>query len=140
MTMLPAANIPGEIDGAEPPALICAACGTADDLIIEGIGGTIPAVAGFVSIEYSCLECGSFYGHDASVQQVAKLLDAGVTSLGVLHFAYQFFHCGEPMEDIAEGLSGSGGPNGSQGGLAAEMSTGIRLLQCHCGFQLEVPR
>lgn len=139
MTMLPVANLPGEIDNPGPPALICTRCGSANGLIIEAIEATIPAVPGHVCLEYSCLSCGSFYGHDASVQQVATLLNAGATTPGVLHFGHHFIHCGEPMEAIGEGISCLDGPAGSQSGRSAAISIRTRLLKCHCGFQLDVP-
>ncbi len=102
MTTLPVANLPGGIDDAGPPALICTRCGAANDLIIEAIEATIPAVPGHVCLEYSCLSCDSFYGHNASVQQVATLLNAGATTPGVLHFGHHFIHCGEPRLRPAE--------------------------------------
>ena len=146
MTTSPAANLPGGIDDPGPSVLVCTACGTADDLVIEAIEAIIPAVPGFVCLEYSCSACGCFYGHDASVQQVATVLNAGATAPGVLHFGRYFIHCGEPMEDIGEGVvrlgppAGSrGGPAGSRGGPSATISMRTRLLRCHCGFQLDVP-
>ena len=105
MTTLPTANLPGGIDDAGPPVLICTGCGDAHGLLVEAIEAAVPVVPGLVSIEYSCSACGSFYGHDASVQQVAELLNAGVTAPGVLHFGRHFIHCSEPMEEVGEGIS-----------------------------------
>ncbi|MCQ9163990.1 hypothetical protein [Arthrobacter sp. STN4] len=140
MTTLPAGNLSGGIADAGVPALICTRCGTGNDLVIEAIEATSPALPGQVSLEYSCLSCGSFYGHDASVGQVAALLNAGATAPGVLHFGHHYIHCGEPMEETGEGLSCLNDPWGSESGLPATISLRTRLLKCHCGFQLDAPR
>lgn len=139
MTLLPVATLPGEIDNAGTPALICTRCSTANDLIIEAIKETIPAVPGHVCLQYSCSACRSFYGHDATVQQVATLLNAGATAPGIPHFGHHFIHCGEPMEETGEGLSSLHPPVGSKGGRSATISIRTRLLKCHCGFQLDAP-
>jgi hypothetical protein len=101
-------------------------------LIIESIGPIKPTIAGRVCVEYSCSACGSFCAHDASVQQVAELLNSGATAPGVLHFGRYFIHCGEPMEEL--------GDAGSQGNPSGPISIRIRQLRCHCGFQLDVPQ
>ena len=46
------AKLPGGPDASTPPDLLCTECGNADDLIVEGIGGTVPAVPGHVFVEY----------------------------------------------------------------------------------------
>lgn len=139
MTSLPAASLPGGIDGPGAPDLVCTACGTANDLIVEGIEATVPAVSGLVSIEYSCSACDCFYGHDATLVQVATLLEAGATAPGVLPFGHLFIHCGEPMEDMGDGISPLNRPALIEDGPASAMSMRTRLLKCDCGFQLEVP-
>ncbi len=139
MTTSTTAKLPGGADNPGTPALICTRCGDADGLLIEAIGAIIPVMPGFVSIEYSCSACGSFYGHGATVQQVAELLNAGATAPGVLHFGHHFIHCGEPMEDIAEDTSRLHPPAGTQNGPPVAMPLRTRLLKCHCGFQLDVP-
>ncbi|PYI65709.1 hypothetical protein CVV68_16810 [Arthrobacter livingstonensis] len=108
-------------------------------MVIEAIEATVPALPGHVSLEYSCMYCGSFYGHDASVQQVATLLNAGATAPGVLHFGRYFIHCGEPMEETEEGISGLDGPVGSKDSPSPTISIRTRPLKCHCGFRLDVP-
>ncbi|NVM95767.1 hypothetical protein [Arthrobacter wenxiniae] len=139
MTTSPSAKLPGGIEGPGPPALICSGCDTANNLLVEAIEAVNPAAPGFVSIQYSCSDCGSFYAHAASVQQVAELLNAGATAPGVLQFGRYFIHCGEPMEDIAAGVSHLGPPAGSQGSASAAISIGTRQLRCRCGFQLDAP-
>jgi hypothetical protein len=133
------ANSPGGKEGPGTQTLVCPGCGSADDLLIEAIGAISPAESGRVCVEYSCSACGSFYAHAASVQQVAELLNAGATAPGVLQFGRYFIHCGEPMEDIAAGVSHLGPPAGSQGSASAAISIGTRQLRCRCGFQLDAP-
>ena len=139
MAASPPANLQGGSDAPGTQALNCSACGSTDDLIIESIGPIKPKIAGRISVEYSCSACGSFCAHDATVQQVAELFNAGALAPGVLHFGRYFLHCGEPMEEIAEGVSHLHPPAGSQDNPAGPISIRTRLLQCHCGFQLEVP-
>lgn len=75
-------NLPGESDALGPTDLLCTTCGSAKALIIQAIGTSIPAASGRVSIEYTCSACGSIFGHCATVQQVATLLNAGATTTG----------------------------------------------------------
>jgi hypothetical protein len=132
MTAWPPANLQERSDAPGAQALNCSGCGSTDDLIIEFIGPIKPKIAGRISVEYSCSACGSFCAQDATVQQVAELLNAGATAPGVPHSGRNFSHCGEPMLEIAEGPSRPHVPAGSQRNPA-------RRLKCHCGFQLGVP-
>ncbi|WP_113718904.1 hypothetical protein [Arthrobacter dokdonensis] len=139
MAALPPADRHGGSDALGTQALICSGCGSTDDLIIEFIGPIKPKIAGRISVEYSCSACGSFSAQDATVQQVAEILNSGATAPGVLHFGRYFIHCGEPMLEIAEGLSHLHVPAGSQGNPAGPISVRTHRLKCHCGFQLDVP-
>jgi hypothetical protein len=139
MAASPAANLHGGSDALGTQALNCSGCGSTDDLIIESIGPIEPKIAGRISVEYSCSACGSFSAHDATVQQVAELLNAGAIAPGVLRFGRYFIHCGEPMEELAEGASHLRPPAGSQGNPAGPISVRTHRLRCHCGFQLDVP-
>lgn len=120
--------------------LHCEVCQTAKHPMIESIGPLQPIVAGRVAVEYSCGRCGSFFGHDATVQQVAKLLNAKATIPGVLHFGRYFIHCGEPMEELGDRLSHLHRPIGGRDSSRGRVALRTRRLKCQCGFQLEVPR
>lgn len=126
------------VDGMES-TLQCEGCQTAKHLMIESIGPIQPIVVGRVAVEYSCGQCGSFFGHDATVQQVAKLLNATATAPGILHFGRYFIHCGEPMEELGGSVSHLHPPVGGHTGSPDRVSLRTRRLKCQCGFQLEVP-
>ena len=126
-------------DALGSPDLLCTGCGSGNALTIEAIGTIIPASPGRVSIEYTCSACGSFYVHGATVQQVATLLNAAVTTPGVLRIGSSFIHCGEPMTETRKAHPRLARPAGSQRGRSAAMSIRTRLLTCHCGFQLDAP-
>ena len=109
-------------------------------MIIEGIGTLVPVVPGHVPLQYTCSACGSFYGQGTTIEQVATLLNASATTPGVLHVGRHFIHCNEPMTETGEAHSRLARPAGSQHGRSAAISIHTRLLKCHCGFQLDVPR
>ncbi|MDO5753348.1 hypothetical protein [Arthrobacter sp.] len=138
MTTSPTANLPGKVDAAEWPYLICTKCGTSNGLKIEALEGVIPASPDHVSIEYSCSDCDSFYGHRATVQQVARLLNASTPTLGVLRIGRAFIHCGQPMTETLEADAPLGDPASGHYGCSAENAVRFRLLKCNCGFQLDV--
>jgi hypothetical protein len=139
MAATPAASLHGGSDAPGTQALNCCGCGGTDDLIIEFIGPIKPKTADRIAVEYSCSACGAFCAQDATVQQVAELLNSGATAPGVLHFGRYFIHCGEPMEEIAEGVSHLHPPADSQDNPGDAISIRTRRLTCSCGFQLDVP-
>jgi len=131
---------PAHAKGPGGRRLWCTVCGSAENLMIDTVRGLNPPRAGLVDVEYSCLECGSFFSHAATVAQTGMVLNRPGGGIGVLQFGGVYFHCGKPMPTIdyrqcSVDEPGSAGPG--DGPLGVYLST--TLLRCRCGFQLEIP-
>lgn len=120
--------------------LVCATCHTAKHLIIESIQPHKPRLPGIVEVEYSCERCQSYSAHACSVGAINSLLnpnDASDEGTGVIQFGGEYIHCGEPMERT-NSLAFMLDPSNNQ---SLEGPLGDRpptVLQCHCGFHLEL--
>lgn len=118
------------------PALQCAGCQTAQYVMIESIGPVKPRIAGRVAVEYSCRKCGSFHAHDATVQQVAVLLNAAATAPRVRNLGRHCLQCGEPMDEFEEGDSRLHPAECSQNGATGAAAVQARAVKCHCAARM----
>lgn len=138
MTIDNSFSVQDEFPEARQTALVCLHCLTPDYLMIESIESLNPKIGGQVFVEYSCRRCEAFFAHDASVQDVAKLLTNTPVTAGVLKFGRYYIHCGEPMEKSRIQLS-----EVAVKGHVLASATSVRLssavLRCHCGFQMAIP-
>lgn len=117
----------------------CTDCRTSEHLIIESVQSMVPRTDGWVSVEYSCGKCESFYAHDVSVQAVARFLATADAQPGVLKFGRQYIHCGEPMEEVGMNITGlSVDGDGLQ--HVPEVRIPAVVLKCRCGFQMAIPK
>ncbi len=134
--------IPGAASHVEVKALVCSACHSADHLNLEMIESIEPHPGDLlVMVSYKCMTCEASYSHTAAFHDVAEVLNRAGTVSGLLQFGGEYFHCGEPMSFA----------NSSARSLYAPMSTeevddGLldvylqtRVLQCRCGFRMELP-
>lgn len=127
-------NGPGE----NYPSITCVRCHNAEALTIESIQPATPKVDGWVTVEYSCGTCETFYAHAAPVVSVARFLATSDTPSGVLQFGRYYIHCGEPMERTQLKLSRL---NVTDGDLASAPAVRVpsAILRCNCGFQMTIP-
>ncbi|MCQ9163978.1 hypothetical protein [Arthrobacter sp. STN4] len=127
----------GDRKGRAESSLTCTNCETDEYLIVESIQPHIPRTSGLVSLEYECRSCGAFFAHDASVQDVAKLLANQPGRAGVLHFGRYYIHCGEPMEKGEIRFSTHHPRDGEPADVKATFPSVV--LRCQCGFQMSIP-
>ncbi|MDR6436971.1 DNA-directed RNA polymerase subunit RPC12/RpoP [Paenarthrobacter nicotinovorans] len=131
-------------DAPHPPgdALACASCGTSYFLNLETIESLEPHAGELmVRVAYTCSACESAYEHNASFRNVAAVLNRKESFAGLLQFGGTYLHCGEPMtfaknsgrsvyapistEDVDEDLP--------------DVYLKTRVIQCRCGFRMELP-
>lgn len=128
---------------AEP--IWCGNCNTTDHLILDSIEPLKSPVDGLVDISYTCVECDTFYAHTAVFLDAAAILNDRGNTTGVLQFGGEYVHCGQPME-----LTGSehrslhapiltDGPQGDPQAELLDVYLKTKVLQCRCGFRMELP-
>jgi hypothetical protein len=119
--------------------IVCVRCNSSAALTLESIGPVSPRMDGWVTVEYSCGKCDTFYAHAAPVVSVAKILAMSNTPTGVLQFGRYFIHCGEPMEKTTIQPSRL---RVDDSDLAAVPTVQVptAVLRCHCGFQMAIPQ
>ena len=132
---------PARSDGPRGRRLWCSRCGTDAHLAIESILALQPPRTGLVNAAYTCVDCGFFYSHTATVTQVAAVLNRPGAEAAVLQFGGAYLHCGEPMSGAGSeqrGLYSVASAEGfGDGSLDVYLRT--RVLRCRCGFQMEIP-
>jgi hypothetical protein len=127
-----------------PDRLHCLSCGTGRHLKIHSIDSLTPPAQGLVTVTYTCARCGEAQTQQASVPQVAAILNrpGPSTAADVLQFGGQYIHCGEPMHAAGSELRSVYSPvtteTPAMGLLEVYLST--RVMRCGCGFQMEIPR
>jgi uncharacterized Zn finger protein len=125
-------------------ALHCPACGTDTHLTIHSIDSAPLPAAGLVNVTYTCERCGDLHTEEASVAQVAAILNrpGPVAAAEVLQFGGQYIHCGEPMHAAGSELRSVYAPATTEVQAAAflEVYLSTRVLRCSCGFQMEIPQ
>jgi hypothetical protein len=94
-----------------------------------------------VSVSYTCTACEASYSHTAAFHEVAAVLNRNGTVSGLLQFGGQYFHCGEPMQFAKTSARSVYAPMSTEdvddGLLDVYLKT--RVLQCSCGFRMELP-
>lgn len=132
---------PPRAHGPRGRRLWCGECDTDQRLVIETIQAPAPPRTGLILAAYTCVGCGFFYSHLATVEQVAAVLNGPGQGYGVFQFGGTYFHCGEPMpatgiehrtiSDTAATVGPLGGP--------VEVCLRTRVMRCRCGFRMEIP-
>lgn len=139
MSTISNAKLPGEAHRPPGDRLWCSECRTDEHLIVESIEALHPPRDGMVDVSYTCVECDYFYGHPATVHDVAAVLNRHGQMVGVLQFGGEYFHCGAPMMSVSSGTSSISGEELSARHTIHDVHLPTRLLRCGCGFQMEVP-
>lgn len=127
---------PSASEGTE---FTCGKCGTPDHLIIESLQALDPDLDGWVSVDYSCGACGSFFAHDVAVTCLTGLISDLESPLGVAEVGQQYVHCGEPMQEGDMDVTGIADTQ-SQENHILEVQLPTVVLRCRCGFQMSIPR
>lgn len=134
--------VPGDASRLQAEALSCTKCRSSDRLNLETIESIEPHAGELmVWVSYTCLACEASYAHRAAFRDVAAVLNRNGSVSGLLQFGGVYLHCGEPMafaqssarsvyapmttEDVDDGL------------LDVYLKT--RVIQCRCGFRMELP-
>lgn len=139
MSTISNAQLPGGAHRPPGDRLWCSECSTDEHLIVESIEALHPPQDGLVDVSYTCVECDYFYGHPASVHDVAAVLNRHGQMMGVLQFGGEYFHCGTPMTSVSSGTSSIRGEELLPRNTIHDVHLPTRLLRCGCGFQMEVP-
>ncbi len=139
MSTISNAKLPGEAHRPPGDRLWCSECRTDEHLIVDSIEALHPPQDGLVDVSYTCIECDYFYGHPASIHDVAAVLNRHGQMMGVLQFGGEYFHCGTPMTSVSSGTSSIPGEELSLRHTIHDVHLPTRLLRCGCGFQMEVP-
>lgn len=119
----------------------CGHCGTAEHVILDSIEPLKPPSAEFVDVAYTCVECDMFYAHAATFQDLAAILNQRGTVSGVLQFGGEFIHCGEPMQISGTGFHSVYAPMTTEDPAVdlLDVYLATKVLQCRCGFRMELP-
>lgn len=142
MSMMRNPLIPGSTQHPKAQALLCGKCRSTDHLDLETIESIEPHSGELlVSVSYTCLACESSYAHTAAFHEVAAVLNRNGTVSGLLQFGGQYFHCGEPMQFSTTSARSVYAPLSTEdtddGLMDVYLKT--RVLQCRCGFRMELP-
>ncbi len=132
-TTIPADIVP------EAAEFTCARCSTPEHLVIESLHALEPAVDGWVMVDYSCSDCGSFYAHEVSVNCLTEFISGVEAPLGVVEVGQQYVHCGEPMQEGDMNLTGIA-DTASTDAPIPDVQLPTVVLRCRCGFQMSIPR
>lgn len=94
-----------------------------------------------VHVVYACTACGSFHAHTAAFRQVATLLNHSNAVPGLMHFGGLYLHCGIPMAPAgtAHRIIQAILPDGTMEAALPDVELTTEILQCKCGFRLELP-
>lgn len=94
-----------------------------------------------VEVGYSCRACRRNYLHLAGVADVAAVLNRETHPEGVLTFAGSYIHCGQPMQKTGSEIRRLTAPSftdrRTEDDLGVYLTT--QVLNCPCGFQIELP-
>lgn len=141
MATTPNSARPFRASGPRGRRLWCAVCDTDEHLLIESIDSLRPPNVKLVLVAYTCGECDYFYSHPADVFDVADVLNRPGQVSGVLQFGGQYLHCGQLMTTAGSGLRRICAPvtPESSGEDLLDVCLRTRVLQCACGFRMEIP-
>lgn len=134
--------VPGDATRPHAEPLQCRQCRSTDHLDLETIESIEPHTGELlVAVSYTCLRCESSYAHTAAFHDVAGVLNRNGTVSGLLQFGGQYFHCGEPMQFAKSSTRSVYAPLSTEevddGLLDVYLKT--RVIQCRCGFRMELP-
>lgn len=122
-----------------PRALRCESCGTEHRLTIHAITAMETGTSELVTVSYTCADCHRFQEHPAYAADVTAALHQVHWMARVILFGDDYVHCGFPMEEAELEVERLCYRSSATGGGLNTLSLPVRVLRCHCGFQLEVP-
>jgi len=134
--------VTGGVSHLPAKALSCTKCRTSDRLSLETIESIEPHAGELmVWVSYTCLGCEGSYAHNAAFRDVAAVLNRNGAVSGLLQFGGSYFHCGEPMSFAKSSARSVYAPmttdDVDDGLLDVYLQT--RVIQCRCGFRMELP-
>lgn len=123
------------------PPLMCGNCGTDRHLIIRSVTELPGLGPDVVLVSYTCGRCGTFNEHPARVADLTMVLAGPAHTGDLLIVGDDYLHCGEPMQKAGSELRRLAVPLSTEHGAgnALDVYFSTRVLQCVCGFRLELP-
>jgi hypothetical protein len=118
----------------------CAACNTDRHLLVDSITVMDPRQE-TLAAAVNCTRCGSYYVLSTTPVFVAVILARSATADDVMHLGTEYIHCGEPMSPADPETTAAHKPI-TTGPMVADFLGAYlrtRVLQCRCGFQMEIP-
>jgi hypothetical protein len=126
-----------------PEHLHCNRCGAGRHLMIHSIDPLPSPAQGLVTGTYTCEGCGRLHTQQASVPQVAAILNRPGPSAAadVLQFGGQCIHCGEPMHSAGTELCSVYSPVTTETPAASllEVYLSARVLRCDVASRWKYP-
>ncbi|MFH5879613.1 hypothetical protein [Arthrobacter sp. NA-172] len=110
-------------------------------MILDSAEPLKPPVSDLVEAAYTCSQCASFYTHPATFQDVSAIINLRGTASGVLQFGGEYVHCGEPMKIAGTGFRSVYAPMTTEDPTVdlLDVYLATKVLQCRCGFRMELP-
>ena len=118
----------------------CAACDTDQHLIVDSLTVMDPQRE-TLAAGVNCTRCGSSRVLSTTAVLVAAILARSATAEDVMHLGTDYIHCGEPMNPADPAATAARKPI-TTGPMAADFLGAYlrtRVLQCRCGFQMQIP-
>lgn len=122
--------------------LKCTKCGSSENLDLETIESIEPHSGELlVAVSYTCTRCEASFSHTATFHEVAAVLNSRSAISGLLQFGGEYFHCGEPMQFAASSAKSVYVPITTEDNDDPLMDVYLktRVLECRCGFRMELP-
>jgi hypothetical protein len=118
----------------------CAPCDTDRHLLVDSITVMDPRRE-TLAAAFNCTRCGSSRVLSTTVVLIAVILARSPAADDVMQLGAEYIHCGEPLHPGDPEATAARKPI-STGPMAADFLGAYlrtRVLQCRCGFQVEIP-
>lgn len=141
MSFISNGHKPGDPRPPKPHRLRCEECGTEHNLAIRAITALAAGDGDLVTVSYTCMDCLRFHEHTAYLGDVTAALRQVLWTPDVLIFGEDYIHCGRPMETTGHELQvlRYWFSNDPSPGRLRSVVLPVQVLDCTCGFQLEIP-
>lgn len=90
---------------------------------------------GWVCVDYSCEECGSFFAYEVEVTSLTGSISGLKSPLGAVEVGQRYAHCGSPMQERGMDVTGIAGTQFLDKHIL-QVQLPTVALRCRCGFQM----